>query len=190
MVQKTAKVIFLVNYFHKTIANYVEIEYNTYIIRVLEANMIIDKLENIGQYLPDNEYRDAVIEFLAKGDLAALEVGRYGLCGSAFANVAEYDTKIPDKIALEAHIKYVDFQVIIGGEESAYYAILDGQPVVKPYDEESDYALYGAEDYQTCTVKAGEFALLMPEHLHQFGVRSGECNRVKKVIFKIPVWDK
>lgn len=152
--------------------------------------MIIDKLENAGKYLPDNADGRAVLKFLEENDLNGVALGKHALTDKAFVNVTEYDTKPLGNVCPEAHIKYVDLQVIITGSEDALYALLDGQPVIKPYDEESEYALYSANAYTRHTVKAGEFALLFPEHLHQFGIATSQPIKIKKAIFKIPVWER
>lgn len=152
--------------------------------------MIIDKLENAKKYLPDNADGRAVLQFLENNDLTKVELGKHVLTDAAFVNVMEYETKPLEKVSPEAHIKYIDLQVIITGSEDALYALLDNQPVIKPYDEESDYALYSAENYSRHTIKAGEFTLLFPEHLHQFGLASDEPVRIKKAVFKIPVWER
>ena len=151
--------------------------------------MIIDKLENAKNYLPDTAETRAVLEFLEKNDLKEIATGKYELCGDAYVNVFEYETKPLGAVNPEAHIKFVDLQVIITGSEDALYAVLSDQPVLKPYDAAADYALYSEENCSRHTVKAGEFTLLFPEHLHQFGIATEQPMSIKKAVFKIPVWE-
>ena len=152
--------------------------------------MIIEKLENLYGYLPENEHGDAVKAFLASNPLDTLSKGRHDIDELTYVNVLEYETKLPVDVKLEAHVKYVDVQVIISGEETAYYAELDGQSVAKQYDGEADYALYDAPENSEHLLKAGDFTVLFPNHLHAFGIAKTAPATVKKAVFKIPVWNK
>ena len=152
--------------------------------------MIIDKIENAVKYLPDNENGQAVAEFIATTDFNSLPAGKHDIYGDAYVNVMEYDTKPVESVALEAHVRYVDLQLIISGSESALYAVKGDQPVITAYDSEKDCAFYGEDSYRTYTVHTGEFALLFPEHLHQFGVALAAPEKVRKAVFKIPVWQR
>lgn len=62
----------------------------------------------------------AVAQWLQKTDLNALPLGRNEIGEGAYANVAEYETRLAN--VYELHRRYIDVQLLARGEEAVYVA--------------------------------------------------------------------
>ena len=96
--------------------------------------MIYDTLENLSNYAALLPGLEKAAAFLSRTDLAQLPDGRVEIDGDrVFANIQTYATKHIDMRGFEAHRKYVDVQVVIGGEGE-----LCGVAVPKPASGKKD----------------------------------------------------
>lgn len=149
--------------------------------------MIYDKISNLEFYLPFDGRFALISEFVKNTDLDAIAPGRYELPEGIFANVSEY---APDKeeTGWEAHRKYADLQYLHRGDEIIEWAPIDELTGAGEYFEEDDFQGTDkcGKTRLTLTVDEGSFAYFAPCDLHRPGLfRNAE--RVKKVVFKIPV---
>ena len=139
----------------------------------------------------------AVLQYLARQDFSAMASGRHDvtLTGNdnatgIYFNLDRYRTKAVEDCRPERHIKYVDLQYIIEGEECLGWCPLspDLKEVV-PYDAEKDVVFYkDLVPESSLILMKGNFAVLYPDDVHRPCVAIDEPGEpVTKVVVKIPV---
>ena len=159
--------------------------------------MIIDRLQNVqsGFYpaLFSGTDESGLAQRLAAGfrylqtvDPAGLEPGRVEIDGDQiFALVQEYNTKPMDQGRWEAHVKYIDIQYIVSGEEKIGYANV-ADLTMGDYNEAKDrYIPQGEGSF--IKLSAGMFGLCMPEDAHMPNMAVDQPQPVKKIVVKIAV---
>ncbi len=147
--------------------------------------MIFDTLDNIKNYQGLGRVYEA-LEFLAKTDFSAMELGRYELNDHIFYLVQEYDTKPQPKI--EAHEKRADIQLLLSGEEVIGVTTLTGAHTPIDAKPEKDVWYYDCA-VQPMTLTAGTFMVLYPSDIHQPGRALGEPVACRKIVAKILLED-
>ena len=157
--------------------------------------MICDKLENLGRYAEVHPRFREAFAFLRELIEGGAEKGRHdlpGTDGAIFANMNVYETKcLSDATKMEVHRDYVDVQIMLEGEELMYVPSLDAEtPVLTPYNEEGDYALYAMPAPSTCLalpLPAGSFAIFFPGELHAPGLAPATPAGIRKLVGKIRI---
>ena len=139
----------------------------------------------------------AVLKYLAAQDFSAMPGGRHevvlpGSDGSAgiYFNLDRYHTKAAKDCRPERHIKYVDVQYIIEGEECLGWCPLSPDlKEVTPYDPERDIVFYKELVPESSLIlMKGNFAVLYPDDVHRPCVAVDEPGEpVTKAVVKIPV---
>ena len=151
--------------------------------------MILDTIDNIASYY-DNAGWTKAISFL-KALENGCDDGEYEIEGEAvFARVMTYDTKDVGDAFPEAHLKYVDIQVVLKGEEIAFWSPLDSLELKTAYDDASDVAFYLKNEKASSglTLAPGRFAAFFPQDGHMPGIAVDDiASVVKKVVIKISV---
>jgi len=147
--------------------------------------MIIDRLKNAKLYYNLNDRMATAFKFLIEKDLAKLEVGKYEITeGDIYASVEEYQTKPKEEGRWEGHRKYLDIQYIIEGQELMGCSDLERMKVLEDYNQEKDILfLEGKGNF--FTIKAGSFAVFMPQDIHMPGRAVNKAEGVKKVVVKV-----
>ena len=130
---------------------------------------------------------EAVAVFLKEKDLNALPLGRNEIGEGAFANVAEYETKL--KNVYELHRQYIDVQLLARGCEVVFVA--DKEQAREPQGEfnvEGDFVLYANADNARCVMVSPEsYQLFYPSDAHKPCMAADGCPQpVRKVCVKIP----
>jgi YhcH/YjgK/YiaL family protein len=149
--------------------------------------MILDQLANAPAYEKLHPGFNAAFYFLRKTDLASISAGRYAIDGErTYALVQEYDTKPLAEGFLETHIRYIDIQFLITGEELIGYAPLSSQAVHTPYDNDKDIAFWEGTA-EPIRVQQGQFAIFFPHDAHMPGRTTGAPAHVRKVVIKVAV---
>ncbi|MDD5362413.1 MAG: YhcH/YjgK/YiaL family protein [Ignavibacteria bacterium] len=147
--------------------------------------MITDKLENAKLYYSLGGRIEKALKYLETTNIADAEEGKYEIDGeNIFAVVSVYETKDSSNCNLEAHRKYIDVQYAVRGSELIGYAPLNSQAVIKEYDEEKDFALYGGTP-SFIKLEEKMFAIFYPGDLHMPGIKVSESAHVKKVVIKV-----
>ena len=124
------------------------------------------------------------LEFLCSVDMET-ECKRYDFSDDCYINVQSVQTK-PETPLMEAHVKFVDIQCLINGEEKIYFTEKDGLPILKEYNEGGDAALYGFSDKSSeVTYRSGEAIVLYPNEAHLPNRTVTEPMQIKKAILKI-----
>lgn len=142
--------------------------------------VILDKVDNLINYL---KYKK-IADFLAQNKNRILENGKYEIDENCYVVVSEYNTLEPNGL-FEGHLKYVDLQVIIDGEEYVHVQEKDKCELEKAYDESKDAAFYKTETWHTYYLGKGFFVVFDKEDLHRPCVKVWETKKVKKYVFKI-----
>lgn len=152
-----------------------------------EAFMLVTKLETA----EENDYlacrMRVAYAFLQSADVAGLPLGQVEIQGKdVFANVQEYETVPASDKAFEAHRLYYDVQYVVSGEESFYYAPLEGLAQTAAFDESSDFGLY--QTPAICSeirMEAGDVVVVAPEDAHKPGCIACAPCRVRKIVVKV-----
>lgn len=145
--------------------------------------MIIDTLDNLEKYISLNPLFEDVVSFIKENNLTDLPEGKTYIKGNdLFVNVQSINGKTKDEAVLETHIKMIDIQIPLTGEETFGYTPVCNLPSL-PYNEEKDITKFGnlkSESYVTCG--NGMFAIFFPQDGHAPCIASAP---LKKAIFKI-----
>ena len=150
--------------------------------------MIYDAIENLAQYAPLLPGLEKAVAFVSRKDLPQLPDGRVEIDGDrVFANVQTYDTKAIDMRGFEAHRKYADIQIVIGGEGELCGVALptEEQTIVTPYDEAKDVLFCAPPLCEWFRLTPGFFAIFLPQDAHEPGRQLGEVANVRKCVVKI-----
>ena len=127
------------------------------------------------------------MEYIANTRFDDLHPGKYEIEGDQlFVLVNEYETKHAEDCKLESHLKYIDIQLMLEGEEQVGYTMKhDKQPTV-PYDAGKDVMFFNEH---VCYFKfyPGQFVIFFPTDLHQPGINLKRVHKVRKVVLKVAV---
>lgn len=144
--------------------------------------MIIDSVGRLGFYRALNPLIDYVVDFLSTTDLAALEPGRYEICGDrVYVNVCTPGAKSASEAVVESHRRMIDIHVPITADEQQGFVaadVLSGQP----YDEAGDCCLHPDTPSTYYTLPVGQLAIHFPGEGHKPAI--SPCG-LKKAIFKV-----
>ena len=148
--------------------------------------MIIDTIENLGNYVAMNPLFADVVEFLKANDLNKMEPGKYPIKDKdLFLNLTIAKGRGKDAAVLETHIEMIDIQIPLSCEETFGFTPLEDLPE-KEYNAEKDGTLYGdlkAQSY--ITLSPGMMAIFFPEDGHAPCI--ADQPEIKKAIFKVKV---
>jgi YhcH/YjgK/YiaL family protein len=154
----------------------------------VSANESIDKEEFIRQYSINPERWQKAFQFLAGTDLKNLAVGRYELDGAdLYVSVSEYNTKNEEDAKCEAHLKYVDIQYLISGEEKMGVAPLSDTKEATPYNEEKDIYFMKPNSEKYYLANSDNFFIFFPSDAHRPSVKIKENAPVKKAVVKLRI---
>lgn len=148
--------------------------------------MIIDRLENLSNYVSLNPLFADVVEFLKDHDLQTMEVGKYPIKDKdLFLNLTIAKGRAKEAAVLETHIEMIDIQIPLSCEESFGFTPLSDLPKLV-YNAEKDVTLYGDLSAQTyLTLKPGQMAIFFPQDGHAPCI--SDHAEIKKAIFKVAI---
>ena len=129
----------------------------------------------------------AAARFLLEQNLKALPLGRNEIGHGAFANVAEYETKLHN--VYELHRRYIDVQLLAFGQEEVYVADKDKARLpMGDYDEAGDFILFEeADDARPVLVSPEHYQLFYPSDAHKPCMAVDGCPQpVRKICLKMP----
>ena len=98
--------------------------------------------------------------------------------------VFEFEPTNINECRLEGHRRYIDLQYWVKGSELMGHDILDSQPVLEPYIEETDRIFHNCIA-SFSRLLPGMFVIYYPTDLHTAVVDPLSTERVKKIVFKI-----
>ncbi|MCQ2095164.1 MAG: YhcH/YjgK/YiaL family protein [Bacteroidaceae bacterium] len=145
--------------------------------------MIIDKLENLKNYVPLNPLFADVVAFIENTDLGAQPAGKVFIKGDElFANFNVCKGKKKGEPKLETHDVMIDIQVPLNHAETMGYKPRTELSEAE-YDESVDMTLYDDEPQQYVTVAPGMFVIFFPQDGHAPAIC--DCDELHKIIFKV-----
>ena len=154
----------------------------------IEPDETVDKQEFAVQYFKNRERWDKAFSFLSKQNLASLDPGRYELDGkNLFVNVDEYVTRNEEDTKYEAHKKYADIQYLVTGEERIGVIPFENTTITDPYNSEIDasFSVASSDNFRLAT--PDRFFIFFPDDAHRPSVKSGEKQKVRKVVVKVRI---
>lgn len=140
----------------------------------------IKNLQDLTNHLPIPQ--DAYAFVLQAGEMTPN--GRYDFGENCYVNVMECETSA-ELAPMEAHMDYIDVQIVLAGEEKIYYTDKAPLNVTQPYNAEKDIAFYAWENAEAVSYRSGEAIVLFPEEAHLPCRAVGEPMTVKKAVLKL-----
>ncbi|ELW9440947.1 TPA: YhcH/YjgK/YiaL family protein [Pluralibacter gergoviae] len=149
--------------------------------------MIAGNIHHLQPWLP-RELRDAIEQVKAQVT-AATPIGKYELDGSRmFYMISEDGTEpLADRRA-EYHARYLDIQIILGGQEGMTFST---QPAGMPdvdwlADKDIAFLAEGVQE-KTLVLSEGDFVVFYPGEVHKPLCAVGAPAKVRKAVVKIRV---
>lgn len=151
--------------------------------------MIIDKVQNAGQYKGISPWLDTAIDCMLQTDFGGREAGRYEVDGkNVFFMVQEPVLRAREDTKWEIHRRYIDIQMGLVEGESIGYAPADGIGGWEAYNEEKDIAIsYEKTPGAVCPLGKDTFMILFPQDAHRPCERAKDVSAGRKVVFKVRV---
>lgn len=148
--------------------------------------MIIDKIENLKNYVGVNRHFSKVIEFLEANDLSMLENGKHEIDGpGCFVNIMDTKGKTKEEAVMETHRRMLDIQIPLDADETYGYTPTADLPEAE-YNEAKDVTKYpGVQGESFITCHPGMMAVFLPEDGHQPCI--GTAENIHKAVIKIAV---
>lgn len=151
--------------------------------------MIISSVKDLVTYKGLSKNLDMGIDYLQTVDTSNMEVGRIDIDGdNVYALVSEYNTRGLDEGKYETHIKYLDIQCLISGEEIILISESNKLTSVG-YSEDVDKENYtdGQEDVSV-KLRAGMALVLYPTDAHKVSCMvDNQSLPVKKLLLKVKI---
>jgi YhcH/YjgK/YiaL family protein len=152
--------------------------------------MIYDQVKNLALYKGITKNLDAAIEYVLKNDVTKIPDGKHPVVGSdiVIVQVSHNETKNIEDAKFEAHKKYIDIQMVVGGREGCYYLPLDGLSEDGPFIPERDIGFYKGENKICFPLEPGMCAIFFPHDAHKPSCDfEGKKTKSHKVLLKILV---
>lgn len=129
-----------------------------------------------------------VYDFILTHDMVQIAEQRYELGDTAYVNVESYNTYEFKERRYESHIKYLDIQYLILGEEDIFVVPVGELEIDENYNSHRDITFYKNNARGIDNIlKPGDMLLLMPEDGHMPCIAVRDSVYVKKAVFKIPL---
>ncbi|NCE64198.1 DUF386 domain-containing protein [Pseudoflavonifractor sp. 524-17] len=148
--------------------------------------MVFDRIENAPLYYGLGPRFQKALEWMAQADPTQMKPGEKVVIdgNNVFATLFKVDTLPRAESQLEGHRNYADIQYVLNGQECVGYALEGTVPVTVPFDPEKDIGFWNG-DWDTITVRAGNFYIVWPQDLHAPRVASGTPEPVTRLVVKV-----
>lgn len=148
--------------------------------------MVIDTLDNLYYYTNLHKFFKPAFEFLTKENLKEYSEGRHDIVrNDVYALISKAKGRAMKGASLEAHIKYIDIQVALSGEDLIGYKPLDECRIKKAeYDAKGDCVFFKDKSNFWFKLKGNSFAIFFPHDAH--APLAGNSD-VLKVVIKVRV---
>ena len=148
--------------------------------------MIIDKIENAGDYGSISDKLMAGFDFLLNNRLEELPDGKHSIDGDRiFAIFSTYVTQKETEKLFEAHKKYIDIQYIICGREIIYWSLIENLTSKGEYSEQNDIIFLKGDDVTGLPMVKNNFCIFFPQDAHKPGCILDKPEKVRKVVVKV-----
>jgi len=150
--------------------------------------MIIDRFENLDLYFDKESRLYKAVCFARDFDFSRSD-GKYKVDGDdVFAECKTYFTKPVEERSFESHVKHIDVQVMLEGQEMMGHTLDKGLEVTREYSEEKDVQKYNRpEKYSPVVMKPGWFIVFFPQDLHMPDCIVDKQEKVRKLVVKVKV---
>ncbi len=150
--------------------------------------MIIDKLSDLGRYVPSLPALETVCTILGSGVLKTQAFGSYKTDNpSVRYNLFTYHTEKTESDIYEIHRKEIDVQILLSGFERMDIASKDGLETVQEYDPAKEAMFSKGRKQVSYHADTTTFALFFTGEPHAPNLVDGQPTEVVKVVFKILV---
>lgn len=113
---------------------------------------------------------------------------KVNICDDIFALEQVFYTKNREDCFIESHKKYIDFQLILLGNEQMEYIDIDKLEIDKNYDEKKDLITYKLVDNTSkFLLQDNDLAIFFPDDAHIGLPKYKEPELVYKTVIKLPV---
>jgi biofilm protein TabA len=150
--------------------------------------MIITDLDHIDRQIAMTPVLQKALSFLRRPDIRHLEDGKIEIDGNCvFAIVQRYETIKMETPKFEHHLKYLDIQFILSGEEIIGWIPVERMLITEPYDADRDLCVgtVGAGKWSPMYLQSGQLAVLWPEDGHAPKLLAGVPALVMKIVVKV-----
>jgi len=105
-----------------------------------------------------------------------------------FALEQGFNTKNREECFIESHKDYIDFQLVLYGNEQMEYCDIDKLKIKKDYDFDKDLTIYHlSDDTSKFLLQKNDLAIFFPEDGHIGQSKFKEIEIVYKTVIKFPV---
>jgi YhcH/YjgK/YiaL family protein len=152
--------------------------------------MIVDRLEEAGQYSRLHPGFDAAFDLLKSTPFDELGPGRHEVMGESLFLIIDFvEGKGREAARLETHRKYIDVQYIIPGkgalaEQFGWRPTATCSQATSPFDKDKDIAFFGDQPELWFTLPPGYFAVFFPSDAHAPLAGRGT---IRKAVVKVAV---
>ncbi|MDD4929385.1 MAG: YhcH/YjgK/YiaL family protein [Gallionella sp.] len=148
--------------------------------------MILSTLSQSDRYAGLHPLFPHAFEYMRNTDLYALAPGRYPIAGeNLFAIVEHVPGRCREMARLEAHQRYIDIQLVLGGDETmGWKPLADCHNPVSEHSIERDIRFFHDAPASWIATPPDHFCIFFPEDAHAPLVGT---EQIRKVIFKIAV---
>ena len=148
--------------------------------------MILTNLNDSQKNKTLNEKIQKCIEYVKNNDILSFETGVYEIEDGIKMNYDNYSSKEEKDGLWESHIKYLDVQVMLDGEE--YIAVNNIKNMKKKSkDQKNDIIFFIGDELFKIPLKKDDILILYPEDVHMPGLKIRKSILNKKVVFKIEI---
>lgn len=148
--------------------------------------MILTNLNDSQKNKTLNEKIQKCIEYVKNNDILSFETGVYEIEDGIKMNYDNYNSKEEKDGLWESHIKYLDVQVMLDGEE--YIAVNNIKNMKKKSkDQKNDIIFFIGDELFKIPLKKDDILILYPEDVHMPGLKIRKSIFNKKVVFKIEI---
>lgn len=148
--------------------------------------MIFDSIHNAHIYDSIHPLFSKVFDIIRSTDFLAAEATTVVVEQDVlFYNIMDATLSNAEEIELEAHRKYIDIQIPVGGKEVfGWKPVVECEHITNPYNEKEDILFFGDSPNNYISVLPNQFLGLFPGDAHAPCIGNG-C--IRKVVFKIRV---
>ena len=152
--------------------------------------MIVGRLPDIYRYKGISKNIDKAIDFIMNNDLLALPKGKTVIDGdNVYLNRDTYVARPLEECFFENHLKYIDIQIVLKGQEIFGYTHISNQDltVKTPYNAEKDVTKYNYNPKGAVFFELEDaFALVFTEDAHLAKCKAND-ETVEKVVVKVKI---
>ncbi len=161
---------------------------------------IVGKLTDIKKHFKNNEYFQQALLYLEDSlnsetstakrihKLPLNSFEKFEINKNLFAIEQKFYSKERHDCFLESHIKYIDIQLIISGQEQMEFCHIQSCKVDKKYDADNDLITYQDNDETSkALLGPGDCAIYFPQDIHMGCQQYKESKLCTKTVIKMPI---